>query len=407
MNNMNPTSVVSRQVVLKGAMLVVTVLAAITFTSVRLRADTRSCGGQMVTVPFTDVMGSAFFCQIAEAYFSGLMNGTSATRFSPANKVTGEEMAAFATRTLDQGLRRGSRRAALGQWATPSSVPSTGKTIVGQEPKGVASDGADIWVANSGPQSTVSQVQASNGKLIGTWTGVESAANILIARGRVFVAGRSSSLYVIDPQQPPGPAATLTNTLPTIITSITFDGSHIWTASPAASKISKIDPDSGAHTDFSGFSEPLGIIFDGTYLWVTDDENKISKVDRNGQVLLSLPTGRTPGFPVYDGINIWVPNLNSSTVTVIRVSDSQGNPLASPFVLATLADNGLARPIAVAFDGQRILAINVNGASVSLWRASDLSPLGSFGGALQPQGVCSDGINFWITSNLESSLLRF
>jgi hypothetical protein len=72
MNKMDPTSVVSRQVVLKRVALMVAVLAAITFTSVRLRADTRSCGGQTVTVPFTDVMGSAFFCQIAEAYFSAL-----------------------------------------------------------------------------------------------------------------------------------------------------------------------------------------------------------------------------------------------------------------------------------------------------------------------------------------------
>jgi len=69
MNNMNPTGVVSTQVILKRAALVVTVLAAITFTSAALGADTGSCGGQTVTVPFTDVMGSGFFCQIAAAYY--------------------------------------------------------------------------------------------------------------------------------------------------------------------------------------------------------------------------------------------------------------------------------------------------------------------------------------------------
>jgi len=62
-------------------------------------------------LPFTDVMGSPFFCQIAEAFFSGLTNGTSATTFSPSQNVTREQMAAFTTRTMDQSLKRGSRRA--------------------------------------------------------------------------------------------------------------------------------------------------------------------------------------------------------------------------------------------------------------------------------------------------------
>jgi hypothetical protein len=241
---------------LKTASLILTVLAAITFTSVRLRADTGSCGGQTVSVPFTDVMGTAFFCQIAAAYFSGLTNGTTATTYSPTLGVPREQMAAFVTRTLDQGLRRGSRRAALGQWATPSSVPFTGKTSVGVNPIGVEADGADIWVANF-VGDTVSQVQASNGRLIGTWTGAVGADQLVIARGRVFVTGRLSPqarLYVIDPQQPPGVVATLTNTLPTGSNSITFDGFNIWVASQSGT-ISKVDPNSGAHTDFAGFKQ--------------------------------------------------------------------------------------------------------------------------------------------------------
>src|SRR5436190_1787460 len=37
-----------------------------------LRADTGMCGGQTITLPFTDVMGSTFFCSIAEIYFQGI-----------------------------------------------------------------------------------------------------------------------------------------------------------------------------------------------------------------------------------------------------------------------------------------------------------------------------------------------
>ena len=89
----------------------------------------------MITLPFTDVMGNAFFCQIAAAYFSGLTNGTTATTFSPTQTVTREQMAAFTTRTLDQSLKRGSQRAVAKKWWTPgsgsvsTSAPQTSKVL--------------------------------------------------------------------------------------------------------------------------------------------------------------------------------------------------------------------------------------------------------------------------------------
>src|SRR6478736_7448460 len=103
-----------------GAILSLTVLVLL-LTSTRLPADTGTCGGATVTLPFTDVMGNLFFCQIAEAYFSGLTNGTTPTTYSPSDSVPREQMAAFVTRTQDSALRRGSRKAALGQWATQTT----------------------------------------------------------------------------------------------------------------------------------------------------------------------------------------------------------------------------------------------------------------------------------------------
>ena len=63
----------------------------------------------------------------------------------------------------------------------------------------------------------------------------------------------------------------------------------------------------------------------------------------------------------------------------------------------------------VAFDGQRILVTNSSGNSVSLWKAADLTPLGSFstGASTGPFGACSDGINFWITLRTTNRLARF
>ena len=59
--------------------LLLSLMVSVTVLSTRLRADTGSCNGVPTTLPFTDVMASPFFCQIAAAYFSGLTNGTTPT----------------------------------------------------------------------------------------------------------------------------------------------------------------------------------------------------------------------------------------------------------------------------------------------------------------------------------------
>ena len=71
--------------ILVRAVAIITLIASLTILSNKIQADTGSCGGVTITVPFTDVMASPFFCQIAGAYFSGLTNGTSATTYSPGD----------------------------------------------------------------------------------------------------------------------------------------------------------------------------------------------------------------------------------------------------------------------------------------------------------------------------------
>jgi hypothetical protein len=66
-------------------------------------------------------------------------------------------------------------------------------------------------------------------------------------------------------------------------------------------------------------------------------------------------------------------------------------------------------PTAAAFDGERILVTNNVGSKVSLWKASDFTPIGTFstGAGAFPQGACSDGLNFWITLGVTNKLARF
>jgi S-layer family protein len=399
-----------RQVRLKANLFILAMLMMIVLGSTRLKAETGTCGGASTTLPFTDVSASnIFFCAIAEAYFSGLTNGTSATTYNPGDAVTREQMAAFITRTQDSALRRGSLRAALDQWAPPSFAAGA-QTTVGAGATLVKSDGADLWVAN-GIDDTVSRVRASDGKLLETWTAAVEATAVLVARGRIFVTGavNPGKLYRFDPRQPAGDVTVVTTTIGGTPTGIAYDGDFIWTSNSGPS-VSRIDPGNGDVTNFSTGIFTWGILYDGSNIWVTDPgAGTLLKLNSNGTVAQTVPLGNVGSrHPIFDGTNIWVPNEIANTVSVVRVKDSQGNPLPAAFVLKTLTGNGLQHPNAAAFDGQRILVTNVTGDSVSLWKAADLTPLGSIdaGANAAPAGACSDGINFWVTLQGTNKLAR-
>ena len=396
-------------------MLVLT-LIAITAASTRLSADTGTCSGASIALPFTDVMSSPFFCNIAEAYFTGLTNGTSPSTYSPAQTVTREQMSAFVTRTLDQSIKRGADRLAINQLWTPQNEANLAMTTVGTNPKFAKSDGVDVWVSNYVSDS-ISRVHASDGRKLGDWTGATAASGVLVAMGKVFatgyVPGSPGKLYELDPTQPPGSVTTLSSNLGLGSLSMAFDGTRIWTANhgtlaPDTGSVSIItlSPSVMVNTVSTGFSEPLGIVYDGANIWVTDSgDSTLKMLDPSGNVLKSVHVGGDPHYPAFDGTNIWVPNRASNTVSVVRAIGGLAGT-----VLATLNSNSSTNSQQQAvFDGQRILITNGSSDSVSLWNASDLTPIGTFATGVNsgPTGVCSDGLSFWIALFNSNKLARF
>src|SRR5262249_52167104 len=98
--------------------------------------------------------------------------------------------------------------------------------------------------------------------------------------GRVFVTGNTNpgNLYMIDPTQAGGAVTVVSSGLGTGPQGIAFDGGRIWTANqgttPGTGSVSIVTP--GATLPWSvtnvstGFSHPVGILFDGSNIWVTD-----------------------------------------------------------------------------------------------------------------------------------------
>jgi hypothetical protein len=60
-----------------------------------------------------------------------------------------------------------------------------------------------------------------------------------------------------------------------------------------------------------------------------------------------------------------------------------------------------------AFDGERVLVTNFGGDSVSLWKAADLTPMGTFPIPARPYGVCSDGTKFWVSLRDSNQIVSF
>ena len=356
--------------------------------------------------PFTDVAADSFCPFVLEIFTLGITTGTSPTTYDPTSGVNRLQMAAFLSRSVDGVLKRGSHRAALGQFWTPQNETVLGLTTVAFAPRLPRSDGLDVWVPNNGGAS-VSRVRGTDGRLLETWTGANGAYDVRVAMGRIFVVGATApgSLYRIDPSQAAGAVTTIASNLGDSSIGIAFDGSRIWTANNGAS-VSIVTPGATipwtVTTVTTGFSVPMGILYDSANIWVTDQSAKtLQKLDSAGAVLLTVTVGSFPQVPAFDGANIWVPNLSSNSVSVVRASNGT--------ILQTLTGTGLSSPQAAAFDGQRVLVTNGGGDSVSLWKSADLTSLGSFstGAGTAPLGVCSDGVSFWIAMHGASKIARF
>jgi DNA-binding beta-propeller fold protein YncE len=400
--------------ILVRAVVLMSLMASLTVLSSRLQADTGSCAGVNVTLPFTDVQGNGFFCQIAAAYFSGLTNGTTATTYSPLVTVTREQMAAFTTRTLDQSVKRSHTRAALGEWWTNKSSSTFSRLFTetsAANPRFLACDGYTVWVSNTQGNS-VSRIDIRTGALICTLTGIPSPEQLVIVSGIVFVASFQSpgGIYFANLSVTTNGAISLfTNNVGSNPVGITYDGQNLWTANggtgPGTGSISRVHMDNIFVTTFTtGFSQPGGILFDGANLWVTDGgDTRLKRVDpTTGAVLQTIPLSGTIGQPVFDGANLWIPCSGPDKVFVVRgVGGLTGT------VLAELTGNGLDGAFTAAFDGERICVTNAAAQSISLWKASDLSPLGAVNiigsnPTFSPRGICSDGTTFFVGLRQES-----
>ena len=174
-----------------------------------------------------------------EAYVTGVSKGTTATTFSPTNTVTRVQMTTFLQRSLDQGLARTSRRAALNQWWIPQNANAMQSIAGGYhypvQPT-VSTSGRRTRFSVRWNRFTRAQEQS--------WEpGPSDLFHRRCERRRQgFCGGRNCTWQGLRdrPDRPPGSVAVAASGLGNEPLSMAFDGTNLWTANCSGGSVSII-----------------------------------------------------------------------------------------------------------------------------------------------------------------------
>lgn len=232
--------------------------------------------------------------------------------------------------------------------ALPVHAANVATYAVGLQPWGVVSDGANIWVTNSGGVS-VTKIAEATGAQVGIYP-VQATPN-----------------------------------------GVAFDGTNIWVANNGSNTVTKLAASTGnVIGNYSTGNTPQGVLFDGTNIWVTNNaDNTVTKyVASSGSVVGTYSVGKAPAGMAFDGANVWVANNYDGTVS--QVQASTGNVL-NTFNVGT-------GPRSIAFDGTNIWVTNVADGTVSELLASTGATVGTYKVGLNPVGIAFDGANIWVAN---------
>jgi hypothetical protein len=261
----------------------------------------------------------------------------------------------------------------------------------GTGPRGVAFDGANLWISNFGSNS-VTKLRASDGFNLGTFAVGTQPVGVAFDGANIWVANFSSNnvtkLRAVDGAlQGAFPAGTGP-------LGLAFDGANIWVANQNSNNVTKLRASDGANLGTSPVgSGPFPIAFDGANIWVVNQlSNNVTKLRASdGAVLGTFSTGGTPEGIAFDGANVWVSIQNIDTVTRLRASDGA--------CIAPCNFSTGSIPREIAFDGANIWIANFGSNNVTKLRASDGALQGTFPVGTGPYVVRFDGANVWVANS--------
>ena len=176
---------------------------------------------------------------------------------------------------------------------------------------------------------------------------------------------------------------------------VAFDGTNIWVTNSSANTVTRINPTTNevVGSPIAVGGGPGAIAFDGTHMWIANSaSNTVTRVNAATGVIVGSPigVGNDPVAVVYDGTRIWVANVDSNSVT--RINAATGAVIGAP-VSAGASPSGLA------FDGELVWVTNSSADTVTRVDAAT----GVVGGAPiavgdGPAGIAFDGSSIWVSN---------
>ncbi len=284
----------------------------------------------------------------------------------------------------------------------PVITPSTDQWNfdVGINPEGIAFDGANMWVANTG-SNNVSVIRANDGTPIMTPTIGAYPHAIAFDGTNMWVTHYGNSANTVSVLRAHDGATVMTLTVGTNPAGIAFDGTNMWITNYSDDTVSVLRASDGALVQTLPVSNgPFGIAFDGQNMWVSNYGagsivgNTVSVLRASdGQQIMTPTVGSRPLKLAFDGANMWVTNDFSNNVSVLRASDGH--------LIRTIPVG--SRPNGIAFDGTNMWVVNYNDKNVIVLRASDGSLMPTVQAVgLHPTDIAFDGANMWV-ANLDDN----
>jgi YVTN family beta-propeller protein len=196
--------------------------------------------------------------------------------------------------------------------------PATNRVVArvktGFGPFAVAYGAGSLWTANS-QSGTVTRIDPRKNKVLKTIKVGGRPYDIAFGAGAIWVGNNGGTVNRINPK-----ANKLVKTIKagSEPNGIVFAFGAVWTGDRLGNKLLKIDPATNKITATLKLDAPDWVTPDENALWVSEETGSVVRVDPASlQVTATVKVGANPlHSAVVDG-DLWVPNLDDSTISVV------------------------------------------------------------------------------------------
>lgn len=212
----------------------------------------------------------------------------------------------------------------------PATHEITEVTLDGTTPYDMAFDGTHLWLVGAkGSDEVITQFDPATASVIGsTLLPSTGFGRILFAADNLWITNSSQ----VSRFNRVSKEITATVSAGDNLSSISFDGTHLWTTNankttPSLSKISTDETPTSTLVVLSSGLQPWDATFDGRYLWVGDvwDSGgfKVLKFDPvTSNVISEFTVTGSPESIIYDGSHIYVATAGSLSSSIVQINPS-------------------------------------------------------------------------------------